>query len=206
MSKIDFKKTQKEWYLPSAKSVRLLSLPRLNFLMVDGDGAPTGSESFEQSVEALYGMAYTLKFLFKTGSKPDGWFDYAVPPLEGLWWMQDGQAFDMSRPADWRWTMMIRLPDFFTPEMVETARQQLQARKNPPALPRLRMEAFEEGKVVQIMHVGPYDQEAPNIAKLHAYAEENGLKLRGKHHEIYLSDPNRSAPEKMKTVLRQPVS
>lgn len=205
MSKTDFKKTQKDWYQPSAKKAGLVTLPKMNFLMVDGEGAPENSTSFHQAIEALYGTAYTLKFMFKNQPRPGGWFDYVVPPLEGLWWMKDDKPFDTGRPSDWRWTLMIMLPDFFTPAMVETAIGQLREKKNPPGLSRVRLEAFEEGKAVQIMHLGPYDQEGPSIAKMHAFAAENGLKIHGKHHEIYLSDPNRAAPEKMKTVLRQAV-
>ncbi|HRI61231.1 MAG TPA: GyrI-like domain-containing protein, partial [Saprospiraceae bacterium] len=174
--------------------------------MVDGEGAPESSTPFHQAIEALYGTAYTLKFMFKDQPKPGGWFDYVVPPLEGLWWMKGDKPFDTKRPEDWRWTLMIMLPDFITPAMVDKAMGQLRDKKNPPGLSRLRMEAFEEGKAVQIMHIGPYDQEGPAIAKLHTFAAENSLELRGKHHEIYLSDPNRTAPEKMKTVLRQPVT
>lgn len=205
MSKIDFKKTQQAWYQPSSKNVSLVTLPKMNFLMVDGEGAPGNSGPFHEAIEALYGTAYTLKFMYKNQPKPGGWFDYVVPPLEGLWWMKDNKAFDIARPGDWRWTLMIMLPDFITPAMVDNAIGQLREKKNPPGLSRVRMDIFEEGKAVQILHIGPYDQEGPAIAKMHAFAAENGLELRGKHHEIYLSDPNRTAPEKMKTVLRQAV-
>jgi hypothetical protein len=205
MTKVDFKKTHKEWYLPSSENVALLTIPKLKFLQVEGTGYPGKSASFGPAVEALYGMAYTLKFMFKDQPKPDGWFEYVVPPLEGLWWIKNGDTFDMNRPDDWCWTAMIMVPDFITPAMVDTARQQLKEKKNPSSLPLVLLESFEEGKVVQILHIGGYDKEGPTIEKLHAFAASKGLKIRGKHHEIYLSDPGRTAPEKMKTVLRQPV-
>ena len=205
MSKTDFKKTHKDWYQPSARAVSLVTLPKMNFLQVDGEGHPGKSEQFQAAVEALYKTAYTLKFLFKTRPKPEGWFDYVVPPLEGLWWMKDNRAFDPGHPEDWRWTVMIMLPDYFTPDLVETVIRQLREENDLPALSRLRLEAFEEGKSVQIMHIGPYDQEGPAIARMHAFAAENGLEVHGKHHEVYLSAPGRTAPEKLKTVIRHPV-
>ncbi len=205
MEKIDFKQTDKAWYLPSAKAAGLVHLPALPFLMVDGRGHPGQSEEFQPSIEALYSSAYTLKFMFRNGPKPAGWADFVVPPLESLWWMQDGGDFDVDRPADWRWTLMIRVPDFITSAMLEDARNQLRRKKTLPALDGLRLETFEEGKAVQILHIGPYDQEGPAVAQLHAFAAANGLTFCGKHHEIYLSSPGRTAPEKLKTVVRYPV-
>ncbi len=207
--KIDFKKKDKELYKASSKTPGFVTVPKMQFLMIDGEGHPGLSEQFSQATESLYGLAYTLKFLFKEREKPEGYFDYVVPPLEGLWWMKDGPPKDgqaiKANKSDWRWTLMIRQPDFFTKEMIEEARGLLKEKKNPVLLNQLYIKPFEEGLSVQIMYIGPYDQEMPTIERMHQYAQENGYQLRDKHHEIYLSDPRRTAPEKLKTILRHPV-
>ncbi|KAA3613726.1 MAG: hypothetical protein DWQ05_15720 [Calditrichaeota bacterium] len=201
MSKIDFKKTLKHLYNPSSKQFSEVEVPEMNFLMLDGIGNPNTSKNFQDAVEALYGMAYTLKFMSK--ASPAGQ-DFVVPPLQGLWWMEDMAAFNTKNIDKWQWTMMIMQPDFITKEMVAEAREQLTAKKNPVALPQLRFEKFTEGKSVQVLYIGPYADEHETILKLHAYIAEKGWVRRGKHHEIYLSDPRRTAPEKLKTVIRQP--
>ncbi len=202
MSKIDLKKELKHLYLPSAKEVVLLDVPRMNFIMIDGRGEPNTSQAFMEAIEALYGLAYGIKFgLKKQGIEPD----YTVMPLEGLWWTADGGAFDMADKDNWEWTLMIMQPDHITEEMVDQAKAELKAKKNPPALGKARFEAFHEGLSAQIMHIGPYAEEKPTIEKLHRFAEEQGYRLRGKHHELYIGDPNRTKPERLKTVLRQPL-
>ena len=202
MSKIDLKKELKHLYLPSAKEVVLLDVPRMNFIMIDGRGDPNTSQEFQDAMEVLYGLAYGLKFaLKKQGIEPD----YTVMPLEGLWWTAGGRAFDMADKDNWEWTLMIMQPDHITEEMVEQAKVELKAKKNPPALGKVRFEAFHEGLSVQIMHIGPYAEEKPTIEKLHRFAEEQGYRRRGKHHELYIGDPNRTKPERLKTVLRQPL-
>jgi hypothetical protein len=164
---------------------------------------PGTSPAFQAAVEALYGLSYTLKFNSKLNQENP--LDYTVMPLEGLWWVEDGE-FDITRPGTWRWTAMILQPDHITSQTFQQGLAQLRKKKDSPALDLLRLETFQEGLSVQIMHVGPYAQEPATIEKMRAFASENGYRLRGKHHEIYLGDPHRSDPAKLKTVLRQPVS
>jgi len=209
MKKIDFKKEFKELYRPSSKKESIVTVPKMNYLMVDGQGNPNNSKEFENALEVLYGISYTLKFMFKDKPKPEGYFDYVVPPLEGLWWMKEGVPKDLlmlqQNMDDWRWTLMIMLPDFYTNEMVDNTKEILKSKKNPEALNKLYVKSLDEGLSVQIMYIGPYSDEMPTIEKMHNYAFENGYQLHGNHHEIYLSDPRRTAPEKLKTVLRHPV-
>jgi len=209
MKKIDFKKELKEFYRPSSKKVSIVDVPKMNYLMLNGEGDPNNSQEFEAAVESLYGLSYALKFMFKNKEKPTGYFEYVVPPLEGLWWMKEDIPNDLimiqQSKEDWRWTLMIMLPDFYTEQMVKEAKEILRAKKNPIALDKLYVSSLDEGLSVQILYVGPYKDEMPTIEKMHKFAIEKGYKLRGKHHEIYLSDPRRTVPEKLKTVLRHPV-
>ena len=202
MPKIDLKKELKHLYQPTAKEVAVVDVPEMNFLMIDGAGDPNTSQEYQDAIEALYAVAYTLKFMVK---KRDPQVDYVVPPLEGLWWAQEMDAFSMEDKDAWKWTAMIMQPEVVTRELVEEAVQEVARKKDPPALPKIRFESYPEGLSVQIMHIGPYSEEAPTIQKLHAFAQQNGYQLRGKHHEIYLSDPRRTAPDRLKTVIRQPV-
>ncbi len=204
MAAFDFKKQERELYTASATSCKLLSLPRMSFLMIDGSGSPD-SACFREAMEALYGAAYTLKFGSRKGPAPEGYFDYVVPPLEGLWWMREGKEFARDNKDDWCWRLMIRQPDFYGEQHAATAFAALRAKKNPPALDLLRLEQFEEGRAAQTLHIGPYDQEDVSIARLHAFVEEQDCNLRGKHHEIYLSDPRRTAAERLRTIIRMPV-
>jgi hypothetical protein len=202
MAKVDFKKQLKHLYQPSAKAFAVVDVPPMQFLMIDGHGDPNTAQEYQDALEALYAVAYTLKF----ASKKALGMDYVVPPLEGLWWAEDMDVFTASSDkSTWDWTMMIMQPEWVTQEMFEEAVAQVEKKKNPPALPRLRLETYDEGSAVQIMHIGPYAAEGPTIARMHAFIAENGYEPAGKHHEIYLSDPRRTAPEKMKTVLRQPI-
>lgn len=202
MEKIDIRKQYKHLYLPSSREVSLVEVPEMQFVMVDGKGNPNESKEFQDAIGALYGSAYTLKFASKKGPLQK---DFTVPPLEGLWWTGAGGDFKPGSKAQWNWTVMIMLPDFITHDMFEKAVGQLKQKKENPALGKVRLERFKEGISVQIMHIGPYSEELPNIEKLHAFIKENSYKPNGKHHEIYLGDPRRAAPEKLKTVLRQPV-
>lgn len=202
MSKIDYKKELKHLYQPSAKKFQVVDVPPMSFLMIDGHGDPNTAQEYQDAVEALYGVAYKLKFM----SKKESGKDYIVPPLEGLWWAEDMETFTAQRDKSaWDWTMMIMQPQSITPAMVAEAVKQVEKAKGLPALSKLRLETYHEGLTVQVMHIGSYDQEGPTIASMHAFAAENGYELAGKHHEIYLSDPRRVAPEKLKTVLRQPI-
>ena len=202
MTKVDFKRELKAFYGTKSKKFEIVDVPEMRFLMIDGHGNPNTAQEYQEALEALYAVAYKMKFM----SKKELNKDYVVPPLEGLWWAEDMTAFVSGNKDDWDWTMMIMQPDWISTEMFEQACKQVQKAKNPVALSKLRMEHYHEGLSVQILHQGSYDDEAPTIAKLHnEYMPDNNLTETGKHHEIYLSDPRRVAPEKLKTILRQPV-
>jgi len=203
MEKIDYKKQLKHLYGPSAKKVEIVNVPQMNFLMVDGEGDPNTSKSFSDAIEALYPFSYTLKFMVKKGKMG---VDYGVLPLEALWWADDMSAFSTGNKDAWKWTLMIIQPEFITLKMVEKATEEVQRKKKPASLPFVRFEAFKEGKAAQIMHIGPFSDEGPTIEKVHSFIENNGCRRVGKHHEIYLSDIRRAAPEKWKTIVRQPLS
>jgi len=203
MEKIDYKKQLKHLYEASAKLVEIVEVPKMNFLMVDGEGDPNTAKSFSDAVEALFSLSYTLKFMVKKGETG---VDYGVMPLEALWWSDDMSAFTTGNKDAWKWTVMVMQPEFITPAMVEAATKEVQRKKGPSALPLVRFEAFKEGKAAQILHIGPFADEGPTIEKVHAFIEGNGSTRVGKHHEIYLSDLRRAAPEKWKTIVRQPMS
>lgn len=203
MEKIDYKKQLKHLYAPSAKKVELVEVPQMNFLMIDGEGNPNTSKSFSDAIEALYPLSYTLKFMVKRAKRG---VDYGVLPLEALWWADDMSAFSTGNKDAWKWTLMIMQPEFITLKMVQEATQEVQKKKKPVSLPFVRFEAFKEGKAAQIMHIGPFSEEGPTIEKVHSFIENNGSRRMGKHHEIYLSDIRRAAPEKWKTIVRQPMS
>jgi len=203
MTKVDFKKELAFLYNPSKKDFSIVDVPSMAFLMIDGQGDPNTSRDYQDALQALYGMAYTLKFK----SKGELEKDYTVPPLEGLWWADDLSVFTASGKKDqWLWTMMIMTPDWISQEMINAAKTELQEKKNPRALGNIRFKIYHEGLAVQIMHLGPYAEEGPTIARMHSeFIPQNGLVENGKHHEVYISDPRRTAPEKIKTVLRHPV-
>jgi hypothetical protein len=201
MAKVDFKKELKHLYNPSRKAFSIVDVPSMSFVMIDGHGDPNTAQEYQEAVEALYAVAYGLKFMVK---REQG-IDYGVLPLEGLWWVDDMAQFSAEAKEDWDWTMMIMQPEWVTAELVERARADVARKKKPPALHKLRFEPYHEGLAVQILYIGPYDQEASTIARMHAFAEDEGYALRGKHHEIYLSDPRRTAPDRLKTVIRQPI-
>ena len=203
MAKVDLKKTLKHLYRPSKVTLTVVDVPEMAFLMIDGQGDPNTAPAYQEAVEALYGVAYAVKFLLKEDPAMD---DYVVPPLEGLWWVEDMSQFTMADKEAWSWTMMIMQPEWVTVEVVDRARIEATRKKDLPALPRIRFAPYDEGLSVQIMYVGPYDEEEPTIRRLHAFAADEGYVLRGKHHEIYLSDPRRTAPERLKTIIRQPVA
>ncbi|WP_369857681.1 GyrI-like domain-containing protein [Candidatus Thalassolituus haligoni] len=203
MEKIDYKKEFKHLYKPSAKKVEMVDVPTWNYLMVDGEGDPNTAQSFQDAIEVLYPLSYTLKFMIKKGELG---IDYGVLPLEGLWWADDMSSFSVDNKDGWKWTLMIMQPELVTEELVEKAIEQVKTKKNPVSLPLVRFESFEEGKAAQIMHIGPFSEEGPTIEKVHSFIEENKSQRRGKHHEIYLSDIRRAAPEKWKTIIRQPMS
>ena len=201
MEKVDFKKELKHLYGASVKEPTIADVPGMNFLMVDGFGDPNMQE-YQEAIETLYAVSYALKFMVKKGEQA---VDYGVLPLEGLWWVDDMTQFSEDNKEAWKWTSMIMQPEYVTEELFNRAVEEVSKKKNPPALPKLRFENFHEGVTVQLMHIGPYSAEKPNIERLHRFIEEKGHELRGKHHEIYLTDPRRMSPEKMRTILRQPV-
>jgi len=203
MSKADLKKELKQFYSASVKEPALVEVPPANFLMIDGKGDPNLVPEFKEALEALYGLAYTLKFMLKKrGIGPE----YSVMPLEGLWWVEDMRFFSEQDKNAWFWTLMIMQPEWISQELFHEALREVAAKKKSPALARIRFEMFREGPAAQIMYIGPYSDEGPAIERLHAFIRERGYELSGKHHEIYLSDPRRSAPEKLKTILRQPLT
>lgn len=199
--KIDLKKQLKALYAPSAKEPAIVEVPTMSFLMADGAGDPNTSPEFQDILGALYGVAYTLKFALKKQGGPD----FAVMPPEGLWWADDPRDFQTGNKAAWQWRLMIALPDFVTAEQVRAAAEQLKEKKDPAALAKVRFESLSEGTAVHILHIGPYAAEGPTIERMRQFASGKGYQLAGKHHEIYLSDPRRVAPEKLKTILRHPL-
>lgn len=202
MAKIDYKKELKHLFKPSPKQVEIVDVPQMNFFMLDGKGDPNTSPEYQDAVEALYSLSYTVKFMIKKGELG---IDYGVLPLEGLWWMDDMTQFSVENKDNWQWTMMIMQPDMVTTRLIPEAIEQVKKKKNPAALSKIRFEAYSEGKAAQIMHIGPFSEEGPTVEKVHKFIEENGGKRRGKHHEIYLTDIRRAAPEKWKTIIRQPM-
>jgi len=202
MEKIDFKKELKALYSPSKKEPSSVDVPPFKFLMIDGHGDPNNSAEYQGAISALYTLAYTIKFKVKKGPQA---VDFGVNALEGLWWVPDMSLFSMEDRSSWDWTMMILQPELVTPELFSEARLEAAKKKPTAALQQIRLEIFHEGLSAQIMYVGPYADEGPIIARLHSYIAEHGYKLSGKHHEIYLKDPNRTAPDKLLTILRQPV-
>jgi hypothetical protein len=189
----------------SAGRVDVVDVPPLTFLMLDGTGNPNTSTAYREAIEALYAASYTLKFALKKAAGRD----YRVGPLEGLWWVpgveQQSFAEMMSHKEDWLWAMMIAQPDDVAAEQVAGAIEQARRKRPLPGLARLRCERFHEGLAAQILHVGPYAAEWPTIERLHAFIREQGYHPRGKHHEIYLGDPRRAAPERLRTIIRQPI-
>jgi hypothetical protein len=202
MAKKDLSKELQALYFPSAKEPVLVNVPPMGYAVVDGEGDPNTSKDFQEAIEALYGVAYTAKF----AAKKAGLRDFVVMPLEALWWAEDFDDFLQAEKEKWKWTAMIMQPKPMDRKLFDESVEALRGRKNPPSLSKVRFERFREGRSAQIMHIGPYAAERPTIERLHRFIYESGYKLAGKHHEIYLGDPRRTAPERLKTVLRQPVT
>jgi hypothetical protein len=208
MLTLDLKKEFKSLYSPSAKKVEFVDVPPLQFAMIDGEVAPgdvpASSPEFQDAVTALYGISYTLKFAFKL-RKADP-VDYPVMALEGLWWV-DTPDFDVNdRTKTWFFTLMIMQPGIIDQEAFSAALAQLRKKKDSPACMKLRLQNFHEGLSIQMMHIGPYATEPLMIEKLRVFASEQGYCQQGKHHEIYMGDPRKTQPDKLKTILRFPVS
>ena len=206
MAQLDLRKQLKHLYAPSAKNAELVDVPELKFVMIDGriepGEEPGTSPAFEEAMAAMYGASYALKFISKLRKEDP--IEYPVMPLEGLWWVEDGR-FDIKVKDNWFYTLMILQPDHITPAMFGEALDQVTKKHPNPALSRLRLASFCEGLCVQIMHFGPYAAEPATVERMNAWAAENGYRMTGKHHEIYMGDPRRAQPEKLKTVLRHGV-
>jgi len=212
MKILDLKKQFKDLYEPSAKKVELIQIPSLNFIQIDGaiekGSSPGESPSFAEATAAIYGISYTLKFMLKKANKDP--VDYPVMALEGLWWVEDG-FFDIQIKDNWVYTLMIMVPEVITPEVFSDGMTALKKKKGDlPVYQKLRLAPFEEGLCVQTMHIGPYATEPATLDVMREFMKQNGVHdligSGGKHHEIYLGDPRKSAPEKLKTVLRHPVA
>lgn len=206
MPKLDLKKENKELYNPSTKEVSVVDVPEMNYLMIDGEGDPNTSQEYQDSIEALFSISYKVKFI----SAKENSQDYVVMPLEGLWWVENMEDFNIHDKSNWKWTAMVRQPDFITKDMLEKALEEVEKKKKLPALSRIKFESLHEGLSAQIMHTGPYSEEGPTIEKLHNFIKEKGYEFDGtmpgeKHHEIYLNDMRKTKPEKLKTIIRQPV-
>lgn len=200
---MNYKRELKSLYGGRVDRPVTVDVPPMNFLKIDGHGDPNTSQEYVDAVEALYPMAYTIKFM----CKKDQVEDFGVMPLEGLWWTEDMRDFSVDDKSDWLWTAMIMQPEVVTGEMFERAVEQVAGKKNPKLLSRVRFESYDEGRAAQVMYVGPYSNEGPAIERLHAFIDEQGGSLEGTdlhHHEIYLNDPRRTDPSKLKTVIRQP--
>lgn len=216
-AKLDYKKKDKELYLPGTKP-SVIEVPVMNFIMVDGKGNPnTQGGEYQQSVELLYALSYTIKMGYKKSRQPEGYSDYVVPPLEGLWWLEGitSADSDYTQKENYFWTSMIRQPEFVTHEVFEHACREVSKKKPEMDTAKARLETFEEGLCVQIMHLGPYGEEPKTIAEMDSFLEKNNYRnaigdksssgLVKRHHEIYLSDPRKTDPAKRKTILRHPI-
>jgi len=186
----------------AAKEPVLVDVPVMKFLMIDGTGDPNVGTCFQEAIQALYGLAFTIRFMVKDHQWPK---DFMIPPLEGLWWTADSGEFDYTKRGEWKWTAMLMMPEFITSEMLAAAVKSQKEKKDDPTLAKVRLEEFREGKSAQVLHVGPYSAERPTIEALHEFIKAKGFQRSGKHHEIYLGDPRSTPPESLQTILRQGV-
>jgi len=205
---IDYKKTQKELYHPKTEPT-IIDVPEMPFIMIDGRGNPNTSEAYLESLEILYGLSYSIKMSKLGGAAPEGYYDFVVPPLEGLWWVQSGDRLDFSDKDKYFWTSMIRQPEFVTQDVFEDVKKAFSEKKPYLDLTPARLELLTEGLCVQIMHIGPYDDEPATIEIMDKYLADSGyvsdISETRHHHEIYLSDPRRTAQKKLKTIIRHPI-
>ena len=202
MKKLDLKKEYKEYFTASQKKPCLVTIQTANYLCMSGKGDPNTSTAYQHAIEALFSVSYALKFVIKKGPKA---LDYGVLPLEGLWWVDNMAEFDINNKSNWQWKAMIMQPEFISQELVSEAIDQVQKKKGLSNLDQLNYASTTEGLCAQILHLGPFSDEGPTIECLHQFMNDNGYDFNGQHHEIYLSDVRRCAPEKLKTIIRQPV-
>jgi hypothetical protein len=202
--KIDFKKKYPELFRQSDKKVSYIQVPKLLYLAIDGEGHPENSPDFHDKISAIYGMVFTLKFMLKDSAlQPPGYFDFVVPPLESTWYIKDCPGFNPERPADWRWSLMVVVPEYFTPELLAKACDVISKKGKDITFARqVRLEKATKGKAAQLMHIGPYNGVGEIVKKLMTEMEANHLELVGNYREIYLNDPNRIDPSKIKTICR----
>ncbi|MEU2385455.1 GyrI-like domain-containing protein [Streptomyces sp. NPDC012461] len=198
----DVKRALPACYAPRNTDWELVDIPELRFLAVDGRGDPNTAPAYREAVEALYPVAYTVKF----ASRKELGRDFVVGPLEGLWWADSMDDFLARRKDNWQWTLLINLPDWVPDPLVDEARHAALTKKKRPAIESVRTETLHEGLSAQVLHIGSYDDETPALTRLHGeYLPAHGLRETGLHHEIYLSDPRRTRPDRLRTILRQPV-
>lgn len=212
---LDYKKEYKDLYIPKFEP-SLVNIPAMGFIMVDGMGNPNieGGE-YQQSIELLYGLCYTIKMSKMSGKQPEGYFDYVVPPLEGLWWLNDDSYYDLSRKDDLCWISMIRQPEFVSQEVFDWACAETAKKKPHLNLSKARLKIYHEGLCVQMMHLGPFDEEPETVARINEFIKVNGYQnaisdtlpdgMIKRHHEIYISDFRKTEPHKLRTVIRHPV-
>jgi hypothetical protein len=206
---IDFKKMEKDLYQPGAKPA-IIEVPEMTFVMIDGHGDPNTSEAYQTALEVLYGLAYAVKMSKMGGRQPKGYYDFVVPPLEGLWSTDTGVVESgITDKSAFCWTSMIRMPEFVTPEVIEEAKVNLLKKKPSLDLSIVRLEVFNEGLCAQVMHTGSYDNEPATILALKTFVADSGYRIdlsdTRKHHELYLNDPHKTSPEKLKTIIRYPI-
>jgi hypothetical protein len=201
VEKLDLRKDLKHLYRPSAKTIMEVQVPLFTYLMIDGRGDPNSSAAYAAAVQALFTVSYTAKFMVRKAPEKQ---DYAVMPLEGLWWAEDMRAFHTGDRANWQWTMMIMQPSCVSQAVIHAAMAEAMEKKQLPAIAQLRIEDFAEGRCAQILHVGPFSTEGATIQRVHDYIDARSGR-RGKHHEIYLTDIRRTDPARWKTVIRQPM-
>ncbi|MEP7204920.1 MAG: GyrI-like domain-containing protein [Candidatus Saccharibacteria bacterium] len=206
MGSIDFKKDP---IYKATTEPRIIEVPPMLFAMIDGEGAPetagVSETDFQQAMQALFGIVYAIKFWNKNHPTPPGYSKFATAPIEGLWWTKGANTFNPKMPNDCQWTVMIRLPEFVTQQFFDSVIKSCVNNKKSDVFKRARLQKLREGTSVQVMHVGPYNQEQTSIDLMHAYAKERSYQLIGKHHELYFGDQKHAAPDKLRTVLRHAV-
>ncbi|MDL2246420.1 GyrI-like domain-containing protein [Methanobrevibacter sp. OttesenSCG-928-K11] len=201
ISKIDFKKEFKEIYSPSKKEVSFVNVPKFKYLTIDGEGDPNTSQEYSDSIEALMSVSFKTKFIMKKEFNKD----YVVMPLQGLWWQEDMENFSVDDKSSWKCTSLIMQPDFVNENHIKQATEETILKKDLPSIDKLEFREIEEGLVAQILHIGPFSEEGPTVQKLHDEIFDNDYKFNGLHHEIYLSDIRRANPDKLRTIIRQPI-
>jgi hypothetical protein len=202
MEKKDYKKEFASFYQVKKGTPVMVDVPDFNFIQLEGEGNPNTNPLFAKTIEALFSVAYTAKFMIKKTKE----IDFGVMPLEALWWTDDMNEFSPDNKDIWKWTCMIMQPPEVNAEIISEAKKQAKEKKNNELIEKIRYDKFHEGRAAQILHIGPYSEEAPTIATLHEFVKNNGYKLSGKHREIYLNDKRRCASSKLKTIIRQPVA